>query len=84
MASVKQKSSLHSGPQDSLKLDKSTDDQKWQMVSSNKGQRKGTTSRSEITDESSTISKTVKVSSTNSSEYFVLYTNAMCDAQYCF
>ncbi|CAF0885194.1 unnamed protein product [Adineta steineri] len=64
---IKRKSSIYSEQINPLKSDDSIDDQQWSMVSSNKGQRKGTTSsRRETHDESHITNKTSKVSSTNS------------------
>jgi hypothetical protein len=66
---VIRKHSISSNQKDLLQSDSSTNDQNWQMVSSNKGQRKGTTSRRETTDEFQTTNKTIKVTSTDSGKY---------------
>ncbi|CAF4062890.1 unnamed protein product [Rotaria sp. Silwood2] len=63
---TKQKPSVHSHQQDLLQLDDSVNDQQWHRVSSNKGQRKGPTTRRETTDETQTTNKIIKVTSTNS------------------
>jgi hypothetical protein len=68
-------SSSHSNPSDQqnlLKLDDSTNDQQWHMVSSNKGQRKGSTPKRDTTDELQTTQKPVKRSSINSGKYHLL------------
>ncbi len=79
-----QKSSVHSDQQDLLQLDDSANDQQWHTVISHKGQRKGTTSRRETTDESQTTNKTIKVTSTDFGKYFsFLYMNVMCYARFC-
>jgi hypothetical protein len=76
------KSSLHSDQQDLIQLDDSTNDQQWHMVSSNKGQRKGTGSRRETSEESQiTTNKTLKISPVDAGKYmFLLCMNGMIDS----
>lgn len=69
---------IHLNRQDSFKLNNSNNDQQWQTVSSNKGQRKGPTYRRDITDEIHVIQKNTKASSTSSGKYFYLYIQIIC------
>ena len=75
LPTIPKPSSPHSNPFDQQNLSKpddSTNDQQWHMVSSNKGQRKGSTPKRDTTDELQTTQKLVKKSSINSGKYYLL------------
>ena len=86
-APIKRKSSLHSDQQDLIKLDDSTNDQQWHMVSSNKGQRKTNGSRRDNPEESQTTTTMTKAPKSpppaDAGKYILeLCLNGTCDSQF--